>query len=115
MSDSGSHGSRPQLDEFALLVDVLQEYAVFLLGINGEIRSWNLGAARTMGYDEKEIVGRNFSLFYRPDDLSAHKPERELETAAREGRVEDEGWRLRKDGSEFWANTVITAMRNPDR
>src|SRR5258708_6709854 len=112
MSDSGSHGSRPQLDEFALLVDVLQEYAVFLLGINGEIRSWNLGAARTMGYDEKEIIGRNFSTFYPKEDLAAHKPERELEIAGERGSVEDEGWRIRKDGSRFWANVVITAVRD---
>src|SRR6266404_1890002 len=112
MSDAGSQSSPPQLDEFALLADALQEYAVFLLGIHGEIRSWNSGAARIMGYDKKEVVGRNFSIFYRPEDLAAHKPERELEAAAREGRVEDEGWRLRKDGGEFWANVVITAVRD---
>src|ERR1700674_4920636 len=110
MSDVDSH--QPRLDEFALLVDTVQEYAIFLLGPKGEIRSWNSGAARIMGYEEKEVRGRNFSIFYQPEDLTSRKPERELETAVREGRVEDEGWRLRKDGGRFWANTVITALRN---
>src|SRR5260370_9527469 len=102
----------PRVEEFALLVDAVQEYAIFLVGIEGEIRLWNRGVARNKGYDEKEIVGRNFSIFYRPEDTE--KPKRELEVAAGEGRVEDEGWRVRKDGSSFWANTVITALRNPD-
>jgi PAS domain S-box-containing protein len=106
------HRSRLRADEFAQLVDSVQEYAIFLLGTDGEIRSWNTGAARIMGYDEQEVIGRNFSIFYQPED--AQKPLRELEVAAAEGRVEDEGWRVRKDGIRFWANTVITALRNPD-
>ncbi len=102
--------SRPE--EFALLVDAVQDYAIFFLGPDGEIRSWNRGASRLMGYDEGEVVGRNFSVFYGPEDLTAEKPQYELETALRDGRVEDEGWRLRKDGTRFWANTVITVLRD---
>ncbi|HEX8620322.1 MAG TPA: PAS domain S-box protein, partial [Thermoanaerobaculia bacterium] len=98
-------------DELALLVDAVEDYAIFLMSPDGEIRSWNRGASRIMGYDESEVVGRHFSLFYHPDDP---KPQRELEAARRDGRVEDEGWRIRKGGTRFWANTVITLLRNPD-
>ena len=101
-------------DELALLVDAVGDYAIFLLGPVGTIRSWNRGAERTMGYLADEVIGRKFSIFYGPDDLRDGKPAMELEVAAREGRIEDEGWRLRKDGTRFWANTVITALRNPD-
>src|SRR5947199_4628196 len=99
------------LEELGLMVDSVVDYAIFLLGVNGEIRSWNAGAHRTMGYEESEIIGSNFSRFYTPEDLAAEKPKRELEIAAEVGRVEDEGWRLRKDGQRFWASTVITALR----
>ncbi|HEX7708854.1 MAG TPA: PAS domain S-box protein [Thermoanaerobaculia bacterium] len=99
-------------EEFALLVDSVQDYAIFMLSPEGEIRSWNRGAARIMGYDAHEIVGQHFSRFYTEDDLAARKPWRELEIAAAEGRVEDEGWRIRKDGRRFWCNTVITALRS---
>ena len=112
MTTPDNNRSRLRAEEFALLVDAVQEYAIFLLGPDGVVRSWNTGAARIMGYDESEIVGRNFSTFYRPED--AEKPKRELEIATAEGRVEDEGWRLRKGGTRFWANTVITTLRNPD-
>jgi PAS domain S-box-containing protein len=101
-------------EEFALLVDAVQDYAIFLLSPEGEIRSWNRGAARIMGYDAEEIVGRNFSTFYGPEDLANKKPQLELETALRDGRVEDEGWRIRKDGTRFLANTIITLLRDPD-
>src|SRR5205814_4634966 len=112
MTSPDTHRSRLRAEEFALLVDAVEEYAIFLLGTDGEIRSWNSGAARIMGYDEGEIVGRNFSVFYEPEN--AQKPKEELAVASAEGRVEDEGWRIRKDGTRFWANTVITALRNPD-
>ena len=112
MTPPENQRSRIRAEEFALLIDAVQEYAIFLLGPDGEIRSWNSGAARIMGYSEKEIIGQNFRVFYRPED--AQKPISELQIATAEGRVEDEGWRLRKDGSRFWANTVITALRNPD-
>jgi PAS domain S-box-containing protein len=101
-------------EEFALLVDAVQDYAMFLLEPDGRIRTWNRGAARIMGYDEREIVGRNFSVFYGPEDLAAGKPQHELDVAGREGRFEDKGWRLRQDGTRFWANTIITALRGED-
>ncbi len=101
-------------EELALLVDAVQDYGIFLLGPDGTIRSWNRGAARIFGYEESEIVGRNFAVFFSPDDLEAGKPARELATAASEGRVEDEGWRLRKDGTRFWANTIVTVLRDSD-
>jgi PAS domain S-box-containing protein len=69
--------------------------------------SWNTGAQRLKGYTQKEIVGKHFSIFYSKEDLAARKPQRELEEAMMEGRVEDEGWRLRKDGTRFWANVII--------
>ena len=99
-------------EELAALLDSIEDYAIFLLGPDGEIRSWNLGATRTMGYSADEIIGKNFSTFYGAEDLAARKPQRELETASRSGRVEDEGWRIRKDGTRFWANTIITSLRD---
>ena len=95
---------------FRLLVEAVQDYAIFMLDPGGRIISWNLGAERMKGYKTSEILGRHFSCFYPKED--AAKPARELEIAIREGRVEDEGWRLRKDGSRFWANVVITALKD---
>jgi PAS domain S-box-containing protein len=106
------HTAPPRAEEFAILVDAVEDYAVFLLDVDGTIRSWNRGAARIMGYTEEEAVGQNFSLFYGDEDLASEKPRRELETATRDGRVEDEGWRIRKDGQRFWANTVITLLHD---
>jgi PAS domain S-box-containing protein len=99
-------------EEFALLVDGVRDYAIFLLSPEGVIRSWNKGAARIMGYDAEEVLGRHFSIFY--DEEQQQKPAMELEVASAEGRVEDEGWRIRKDGTRFWANTIITALREKD-
>jgi PAS domain S-box-containing protein len=96
------------------LVDAVIDYAIFLLDTDGRVATWNAGAARAKGYDAKEIVGKHFSVFYTPEDRAAGKPQRMLETAIREGRVEDESWRVRKDGSLFWADVVITALRNED-
>jgi PAS domain S-box-containing protein len=95
-----------------LLVDSVRDYAIFALDPAGNVLSWNVGAVRLKGYAPDEIIGRHFSLFYPPDAILAGKPEWELETAEREGSVEDEGWRIRKDGSRFWANVVITALRD---
>jgi PAS domain S-box-containing protein len=111
---NGLHRGNPLGEEFALLIDAVEDYAIFLMSPEGEILSWNRGASRIMGYSEQEIVGRHFSTFYGPEDLEAEKPKRELEVAARDGRIEDEGWRLRKDGTRFWANTIITSLRYPD-
>ena len=98
--------------ELALLIRNVVDYALFLLGPAGEVRSWNLGAERIMGYAADEAIGRNFSMFYLPEDLANDKPGKELRDAAQYGRIEDEGWRKRKDGTRFWANTVITAIRD---
>jgi len=108
--------SKPEIGlpqkELALLIDAIEDYAIFLLSPEGEIRSWNSGAARTMGYSAEEMIGDHFSRFYPPSDVATGKPERELEIAAREGRIEDEGWRIRKNGTRFWANTIITPLRD---
>src|ERR1051325_8200315 len=95
-----------------LLVASVVDYAIFRLDPHGHIQTWNAGAERIKGYTAGEIIGRHFSIFYTPEDLAAHKPERELEIASRTGRYEEEGWRLRKDGSRFWASVNITALRD---
>ena len=97
---------------FRLFVDQVTDYAIFLLTPTGEVATWNPGAERIKGYRAGEIVGRNFRIFYPPEDLASGKPEHELERATRDGRFEDEGWRVRKDGSRFWANVIITAVRD---
>jgi PAS domain S-box-containing protein len=97
-------------ERFRLLVDSVRDYAIFLLDNDGRVISWNLGAELTKGYLAEEIVGRHFSVFYPQEKRDEHWPERELEVARRDGRFEDEGWRLRKDGSRFWASVVITAL-----
>jgi PAS domain S-box-containing protein len=97
---------------YQLLVESVRDYAIFALDPDGIILSWNAGAERIKGYRADEVIGRHLSIFYKPDDLAWDKPGEELRTAIREGRVEDEGWRLRKDGSQFWANVVITALRD---
>jgi PAS domain S-box-containing protein len=99
-------------ERFRLLVDAVQDYAIFMLDVQGYVSSWNTGAERIKGYAVSEIIGKHFSIFYPEEDIRAGKPQRELEIAAKEGRLEDEGWRLRKDGSRFWANVIITAIRN---
>lgn len=97
---------------FRLLVEAAQDYAIFMLDTEGRVRSWNVGARRIKGYEASEILGEHFSRFYPEEDKRASKPQRELEVAVRYGRVEDEGWRVRKDGSQFWANVIITALRD---
>ncbi len=100
-------------EHFRLLVDGVKDHAIFMLAPDGAIVSWNAGAERLKGYRAEEIVGQHFSRFYSEEDVRAGKPRRELAAAAAEGRLEDEGWRVRKDGSRFWANVVITALRDP--
>src|SRR5438045_2231071 len=101
-------------EELGLLVNSVLDYAIFLLSPTGEIRSWNAGATRTMGYTAEEAIGTHFSRFYTEEDLANEKPANELRIAADKGRIEDEGWRVRKGGTHFWANTVITALRGAD-
>ncbi len=100
-------------ERFKLLVDSVRDYAIFMLDPDGHIASWNRGAERIKGWTEAEILGRHFSAFYPREDIESGKPERELVLARQFGRVEDEGWRVRKDGSLFWANVVITALHDP--
>ena len=95
-----------------LLVANIRDYAIFALDPDGYILSWNAGARHLKGYEAAEIIGRHFSVFYSRDAVESRFPQYELEVAAREGRFEDEGWRFRKDGTRFWANVVITALRD---
>ena len=97
---------------FRLLVESVRDYAIVMLDPAGHVATWNSGAMRIKGYTAKEIVGRHFSCFYPPEAIERGLPELELETAAREGRFEDEGWRVRKDGTRFWASVVITAVHD---
>jgi PAS domain S-box-containing protein len=97
---------------FRLLTEAVQDYAIFMLDPGGHVSTWNTGAERLKGYTASEIIGRHFSCFYCQDDLRAGKPRRELEIAEKEGRFEEEGWRLRRDGSKFWASVTITALRD---
>ena len=97
---------------FRLLIESVRDYAIFVLDPDGYILTWNPGAKRFKGYEPHEIIGKHFSVFYPEVDKAAGKPDWELVVAADVGRFEDEGWRLRKDGTRFWANVVITALRD---
>ena len=99
-------------ERFRLLVEGTKDYAIFMLDPQGHVLTWNPGAERIKGYKAEEIVGQNFCRFYPPEDIRAGKPERELQEAISRGKYEEEGWRLRKDGSRFWASVVITALRD---
>ena len=99
-------------ESFRLFVEAVSDYAIFMLDPEGNVATWNTGAERIKGYKPWEIVGKHFSAFYPEEDLRNRKPWRELEVAAEVGRFEDEGWRVRKDGSKFWANVVITALKD---
>jgi len=103
---------RQSEERFRLLVSAVKDYAIFMLDVDGRVASWNAGAERFKGYEAQEIIGQPFSRFYTPEDLAKNKPAEELRVATAEGRVEEEGWRVRKDGSRFWANVVITALRD---
>jgi len=99
-------------ERFRQMVASVVDYAIFMLDTDGRVASWNAGAARIKRYTTEEVIGRHFSCFYPPADVDSGKPWRHLEIAAAEGRVEDEGWRLRKDGSMYWASVVLTAVRD---
>ncbi|HSJ15061.1 MAG TPA: PAS domain-containing sensor histidine kinase [Longimicrobiales bacterium] len=109
---AGQAAAGVDADLYRLLVSAVRDYAIFALDAHGHIITWNQGAERFKGYRPEEIIGRHFSTFYPAGDIAAGKPQRELEIAARDGRLEDEGWRVRKDGTLFWANVVITALRD---
>jgi PAS domain S-box-containing protein len=103
---------RESEERFRHLIEGVKDYAVFMLDPQGRVASWNSGAERVTGYKVEEILAQHLSRFYPPEEIERGLPARLLERAAAEGRVEDEGWRLRKDGVRFWANTVITALRD---
>ncbi len=100
--------------ELNLLVQVVVDYAIYMLDLNGRVKSWNAGAERIKGYTANEIIGSHFSQFYTPEDIGTGKPARALETARTTGRFEDEGWRVRKDGCRFWALVVVDAIHNAE-
>jgi PAS domain S-box-containing protein len=108
LADAIKHGGRI----YQLMVDSVRDYAIFMLDPNGHVASWNKGAQRIKGYTADEIIGQHFSVFYPAEDIENDKPGMELRVARREGRFEDEGIRIRKDGSVFWANVILTAVRD---
>jgi PAS domain S-box-containing protein len=103
---------RESEDRFRVLVSSIKDYAIFMLDTEGHVQSWNIGAQLLKGYTSQEVVGRHLSLFYTPEDRQAGRPQALLDQALQQGRVEDEGWRVRKDGRRFWADVVITALRD---
>lgn len=109
--EAGPLGSRPLTDsDYRLMIDSVTDYAIFMIDINGVVRSWNAGARLLKGYNRDEVLGRHFSMFYPQELIDQQWPQHELQEATRTGRFEDEGWRVRKDGSRFWANIVITRL-----
>jgi PAS domain S-box-containing protein len=105
------HAIGAEPDEFRLLVESVSDYAIYLLDKGGHVRSWNAGVQRIKGFTAPDVIGRHYSMFYTAEDRAAGKPQECLRQAEREGRVRAEGWRVRKDGSRFWADVVITALR----
>jgi PAS domain S-box-containing protein len=101
-------------EQFRLLVQCVSDYAIYMLSPEGIVTNWNIGGERIKGYAPHEIIGRHFSQFYTEEDRARGMPQRALETAAREGRYENEGWRVRKDGSRFWSHVVVDAIHAPD-
>lgn len=112
--DSTKHAIRESEERFRLLVESVRDYAIFMLDPDGHVLTWNAGAERFKGYRAEEIIGQHFSRFYPPEDLARGLPEYELRVATDTGAFETDGWRVRKDGSQFWANVVITAVRGAD-
>jgi PAS domain S-box-containing protein len=112
--EEGSRAARQDepAELYRLLVASVRDYAIFAIDATGHVLTWNAGAAHLKGYDASEIIGRHFSIFYPPEEIAAGKPRTELLVAARDGRFEDEGWRVRKDGTRFWANVIVTALRD---
>src|SRR5438046_223848 len=114
-SHSGADGDttlQRSEERFRVLVQAVKDYAIFMLDPDGRVTSWNEGAERIKGYRGDEIIGQHCSTFYPPESRRSGAPERELATARDEGRYEEEGWRVRKDGSRFWASVVVTAVHD---
>ena len=112
-AEMGTTETGQPVNRFELLVQSVTDYAIFMLNPAGFVVSWNSGAQRIKGYSADEIIGQHFSAFYTEEDRAAHVPAAVLRTAEVEGRFEAEGWRLRKDGTRFWANVVIDPIRDP--
>ena len=110
LAETIKHGGRI----YQLMVESVHDYAIFMLDPAGYVASWNRGVQKIKGYSADEIIGQHFSIFYRPEDIAIGHPQSELAIAAREGRFEEERPRLRKDGSEFWANVIITPVRDEE-
>jgi PAS domain S-box-containing protein len=108
LAEAIRHGGRI----YQTMVEAVRDYAIFLLDPGGYIATWNVGAERLKGYSADEIIGQHFSVFYPPEARAVGHPQHELEVATQQGRFEEEGWRIRKDGTAFWANVVITAVRD---
>jgi PAS domain S-box-containing protein len=111
--DRNSIALHLRAEQFQLLVESVRDYAIYMLDPEGYVISWNAGAERLKGYRAEEIIGQHFSRFYPPEEVQRGRPQAELRTAAAEGRAEDESWRVRKDGSRFWAYVVVSAMYDP--
>jgi rsbT co-antagonist protein RsbR len=101
-------------ESFRMLVESVKDYAIIMLDTTGHVASWNAGAERFKGYRAEEIIGKHFSCFYPAEAIQRGLPDHELETAAKDGRFEDEGWRVKKDGKQFWANVILSALRDKD-
>jgi PAS domain S-box-containing protein len=114
MVDSGFASVGSADDRFQLLVNAVTDYAIYMLDADGRIATWNPGARRFKGYEAEDVIGENYARFFTEEDREARLPQRQLEIAAREGRFEAEGWRVRKDGSRFWAHVVLDTVRRPD-
>ncbi len=119
-AELAEHGRQEEVlrqseERFRLLVDGVKDYAIFMLDSKGKVASWNTAAETIYGYTEAEMTGEHFSRFYTPEDLARKWPEHELLVACAEGRFEDEGWRVRKDGSRFWASVIIAALYDNER
>src|SRR5438552_19075912 len=114
MRDNGSTASalHQTAEQFHILVDSVEEYAIYMLDPNGNVVTWNTGAEKIKGYSTKEIIGKNFASFYPADDVAAGKPQRNLREASRRGYIRDQGLRVRKDGSTFEAEVIITALHD---
>lgn len=110
--NTGANFPVADAERYRILVEAITDYAVYLLDPNGNVASWNTGAQRFKGYQASEIIGKNFSVFYTPEDRAVDLPQKALATAAKEGKFETEGWRLRKDGTRFWTHVVIDAIYN---
>ena len=105
---------RETQEHFRAIVEGARDYAIFMLNPEGRVVTWNLGAERVLGYRAEEIIGQHLSVFYPPDEVERGRPGQELRMAVAEGRYEDEGWRIREDGSRFWANVIVTPLYNSD-